>query len=663
MARLDGRISFTTITCEGCGGRRVLENPCGDCGRQPRTEEVNSPVVRRRQAMHVIDEMIASRSADQSNMDLANPDRELRRLVEAQIMALTDVLNGGGLSAGERLADAELGLRALAAQLEEVAAVRPSAAPRAYLSVARELQQLWPLYAAAARTSDIGQAERLAAQAQAVLDGSTRHLDDLAIDFNAAELLSDVRRQPELVARVFEAVRVKYPGRDLGELNALGRDQYRTISGREAASGSAVDFLTIQLVAAAYLDPAAMDNKLRELASQSIDSDRVREVANLPNAIVDFGVARRDLFEALTQFENIASTETDPAIIARRLAKTVGELYEGAVPLFAWCRLLANDANDPDAYQRLVAKDATELTRQLAKTLRCTFQDLPGFLRNAGHHGRAFDVHADIGTVEIRLRSHAETMTVSAYVNLAYAMLESLLAVHWTVSNWLEHAGIAVPMPRGAVDAMGLTQPALAAFWLREVMGIGVDQSTLKDGRWTISGGIAERDVLTVAIAMAQLADDRCEVVEVRMTGSSARPISVSLSDYFSFAAGAGTTGAQSTLSLLELRHCFTCGEECLLTVNDIEFSIVALGFAVVNGELDQVANLRRARQLALSHGQIDLAALAARALATIRSGDDFALKLDFASRTRSFVQPELPTAPAAQVRIRGASVHPRPCD
>jgi len=104
-----------------------------------------------------------------------------------------------------------------------------------------------------------------------------------------------------------------------------------------------------------------------------------------------------------------------------------------------------------------------------------------------------------------------------------------------------------------------------------------------------------------------------------------------------------------------------TC--EGLLTVNDIEFAIVALGFAVVNGELDEVANLRRARQLALSHGQFDLAALAARALATIRSGDDFALRLDFASRTRSFVQPELPTAPAAQVRIRGASVHPRPCD
>jgi hypothetical protein len=254
-------------------------------------------------------------------------------------------------------------------------------------------------------------------------------------------------------------------------------------------------------------------------------------------------------------------------------------------------------------------------------------------------------------------------MSISAYVNLAYAMLESLLAVHWTISNWLEHAGVAVPMPHGAAEAMGLSQPALAAFWLREAKGITVDQSTLEDGRWTLSGEIAENDVLTVAIAMAQLADARCEVIEVRETGSPAEPISVALDDYNAYAALAGATGAQSALGLLELRHSFTRGGECLLTAGDIEFSIVALGFAVMNGELDQVANLRRARQLALRHGQPELSALAARALATIRNGEDFALKLDLASRTRSFVQPTVPVASAAQVRLRGAPVQPRPCD
>lgn len=623
---------------------------------------MNPPVVRRRQAMRAIEELIASRTADQSDVDLANADQELRRLVEAQIVALTDVFDSKGQPAAERLADAELGLRALEAQLREAAAVRPSARPRAYLSVARELRRLWPLYLAAACTSDIGQAERLAAQAQVTLDGTTRHLNDLAIDLRAVEHLADVRRQPDLVTRIFEATRIRYPGRDLAELNALGQQQFRTVSGREAASGSSVDFVTIQLVAAAYLDPHAMDDKLRELATQPISGDRVRQVAEFPDAIADLGVCRRDLFEALTQFDKIASSESDPAIIARRLAKTVGELYEAAVPLYAWCRLLANDVQQPDAYQRIVAKDATELTRQLAATLPATFQDLPGFLRNAGHHGRAFDVHADTGTVEIRLRSHTETMTASAYVNLAYAMLESLLALQWSISNWLEHAGIAVPMPHGAAEAMGLSQPALAAFWFREAKGIAVE-STLEDGRWTISGGIAEHDILTAAIAMAQLADARCHVVEVRMTDSTAEPISIALDDYQAFTAAAGGTGAQNALGLLELRHRFTRGGKCLLTTNDIEFSIVAIGFAVVSGAMEQVTSLRRARQLALSHGEPDLAALATRALATIRNGDDFALKLDFASRTRSFVQPDFPEAPAAEIWIGSSSAHSRPCD
>lgn len=664
MARLDDRIKFTTITCEGCGGTRVLENACGDCGRSPRPGEVNSPVVTRRQSMRVVEELIASRSADRFDFDLAEADQELRRLVNAETAALADVLGGSGtLAASERLADAELGLRAIAETLQEAAVVRPSARPRAYLSVARELQRLWPLYLEAATTSDVGRAEQLAARAQTVLDGSTRHLSDFATDVSAAELLANVRREPDLVTRVFEALRRKYPRLDLGDLIAHGRAQYRKLSGLESASGSSVDFLTIRLIASAYLDPDALDAKLRELALLPIDKQRLRAIAQMTDSIEDFGVARRDLFEALTQFERMASTEADPATIARRLAKTVGELYEAAVPLFAWCQLIVGDADGANAYQRLAVKDSTDLTKQLARSLPRTFQDLPSFLRNAGHHGRAFEVHSDTETVEIRLRSHAETMTISAYVNLAYAMLESLLAVHWTISNWLEHAAIGVPMPSGAVEAMGLTQAALAAFWLREAKGVSVDQSTLADGRWTIVGEFEEQDVLTVAIAMAQLADVRCEVVEVRQSGSMATPISIALEDYTAFSAMAGTTGAQSALALLELRHRATRDDRCLLGTSDIEFAVVALGFAVAKGELDQVPNLRRARQFAVRHGESDLSTLAARALATVRNGDDFALKVELATRTKSFLQPEIPVAPVVEVRLRSASASPRTCD
>ncbi|MCC2031445.1 hypothetical protein KEC57_04525 [Microbacterium sp. BWT-G7] len=507
-------------------------------------------------------------------------------------------------------------------------------------------------------------AERLASEAQSILDGSTRHLGELATDLKAAEILADVRSEPDLATRVFSALRLKHPGMDLDELTHHGQAVCRVASGGEAARGSAVDFLTVRLVSNAYLDPTALEAKLRELATATFDRERIPRVADMTDAIDDFGIARRDLFEALTQFEQIAAYEDDPTVIARRFSKTVGELYEAALPLFAWCQLLLGTTESADAYQRLVTKDSTELTTRLGNKLPRTFGDFPTFLRNAGHHGRAFQVDDSTGTVTIRLRSHTESMTIARYVDRAYALLESLLVVHWTVSNWLEQAAVTVPMPSGAAEAMGLTQQQLAAFWLREVRGLEITESTLRDGRWTIAGEVPEGEVLTLALAMAQLADNRCHVVEVRASDTAGAPLTVSLKDYQAFATTAGGSRGTSTLGLLMLRHRCTSQGECLLQEMDTEFAAVALGFAVLNGEFDQVAHLRSVRQLAISHGHSQVAGLATRALATIRNGDDFDLKLELAARTKTFAAPEPPTASAAEVRLDGGALSPRrPCD
>lgn len=668
MARMDERLRFTTIACDRCGSVRVLENACGDCGRRPRKGEVNAPVVRRRERMRKIESEIARRTGEQFGFDPSTADTTLVDLMNAFVRALSGVLASGADSdAASDLVDTVLGLRSITADLKAASALRPSARPRAYLAVASELQQLWPTYLLALTTSDVAAAERLAAAGQNILDGVARHLNDLATDLKGVELLADLRREPELARRIFDALRLKHPGMDFDALMEQGRIGYRVASGQEqeVARGSAVDFLTVQLVANAYLDPSALALKLRELASAPIRLSRLRTIASMTDAIDDFGVARRDLFEALTQFAQIADRATDVAVLIRRLAKTVGELYEAALPFFAWFKLLLGSSENVDAYERTVVRDSTELATQLSRTLPATFRDFPTFLRNAGHHGRAFHVDADAGTVTIRLRSHSESMTVAEYVDRAYALLESLLAVQWTISNWLERSTIAVPMPSGAADTMGLTQQSLAALWLAEVRGTHVDQSTLVDGRWIIAGDLDSGEVFHVAIAVAQHADQRCQVVEVRGSGATNAPLSLSLHDYERFAAASRNDGGASTLGLLELRHRTTSPEgECLLMASDAEFSVVTMAFAVLNGELDQVSNLRRARQLATSHGHTDLAALATRALSTIRNGDDFNLKRDLAARTGTLTIPQMPTASAVEVRLNGdISSMTRSCD
>lgn len=226
VTSLDEHIKFSMTTCESCGGMRAYEQACPTCGRRPRPGEVNAPVVTRRQKMRAVSKLIEEMKSTEGSFDLSNPDTEVVARLSAFLDALGQTLAGrNSPDSARRLADAVLALEASAHFLTKAATVRPVARPRACLAIVRELQRLWPIYLDELTTSDVGRAERLAAEAQAVIDGSTRHLDELAIDLDATTRLGRFRDEPDLLARVFEAMRVKYPGTSLGGLIELGKSQ------------------------------------------------------------------------------------------------------------------------------------------------------------------------------------------------------------------------------------------------------------------------------------------------------------------------------------------------------------------------------------------------------------------------------------------------------
>ncbi|MCR2811293.1 MULTISPECIES: hypothetical protein [unclassified Microbacterium] len=541
--------------------------------------------------------------------------------------------------------------------LRGLAKLRPTGEPRAYLSVATQLVRLWPIYLEAMTTADPAKAQELARRGQSVLDGSTEQLGILRTVSEAAAVLSNIRVEPAIAERAFKALSILHPGMDLPGLIAIGTERGRALSGGHVATGSAVDLLIVDLVGKAYLDPDALGSKLRELSQLGRHELKVRQVARLTGAVDDLGVARRDVFECLLHFERIVGEESDPTVIFRRLSKTVGELYEAALPLLVWSRLLSVEIEGIEHYQRLIKKDATHHVERLAAAMPTTFVDAPSFLRHSAHHGRCINIDPAAETISIDLRSFSATFSAPEYIDKAYAFLESVLALNWTISNALERCGVDVPLPPGAAAHMGLTQEKLAAFWLHRSKGIEVIESVRRNGHWRIEATFGEQDILVAALGFATLADPACDSVTVVTAGSSTPPITLALSDYQDYAErSTNATSEDSVLGLIELLHRMTQSNTCLLREDDLEFAVVYLAFAVTSGDLAQVPRLRRLRQIALQHDYTPLGDLAVRALATIRSGDDSELKRELAGRTQSFAAPSLPSAASVEIRLRDRS-------
>lgn len=662
--RLDGRLKFNTIPCVRCGSKRVMELACGECGKGAPSGEVNPPVVGRRQLVKRIRSLLSVTGFTDKEDNRRQPKEELPEVVHQFIASFADLLSAQPPNAAvEGVVEAIDRTDRMVSQLRRESGMRPAAEARAYLSVAVELSTLWSLYLDAMVTADISEAEALAARGQEILDSSTSELVRLKILWQAIGALVS-NADVDLITRVFGALALVYPERDFSELAKMGERRAKALVGHPVGLGSSIDFLTVEMVSRAYLDPERFNLKIRELASLLHRGSRVHAIAKMPVSLVDLGIARRDLFESLMQFEKIASAESDQSVLLRRLSKTVGELYEASLPFLVWCRLILSPSVAESTYERLILKDATEHVAWLAKKLPLTYSDVPAFLRHAAHHGRAIDIDPGGESVAVRLRSFSHTFSAPEFIDKAYSLLESLLAVCWVIGNALEVEGLNAPLPPGAAQYMGLTQDVLAGFWLREFRGVRVIESRRAGAGWTLELGIAEEETFVTALALATAAGPDCDWVRVQVEGHSGPPVEVHLNDYSRYADEAVLGGAQTALGLLELRHQMTDGTRCLVTESDVEFVIVCLSLAILGGELSQVALLRDARQQAIRHGFNDLGSLANRVLATIRSGEDSIIRRELSERTTSFSAVQVPVVPALRVHLRGATQLPsRDCD
>lgn len=662
---MNKQLSFSYIPCPRCGSQRVLEMRCPDCGQEPRPGEVNGHVVRRRQRVRLTDTELLTPHPGDSGAPTANPQEELAAFPDEFFSALSSAIlsSSPAPSAPRTLARSIQRLQDLIDGLHADSRRRPSAEARAYLAVAQKLAQLWPIYREAVTTPDISRAQTLAVQGQTILDDAPVALAAMGTIAEAVDVLSDKHAEPSLIRRVMRSLSIRYPDMDFAALTATGVRNAREVAQVEVGAGPGLDYLTIELITEAFLDPAALATKLREAIACCRDEHRLLEIASMEGSLDDLAVLRRDIFETLDQFTQVTNQDVSAATKLRRLVKTVGELYEAAVPILAWYRLLTGESNSPDSYQRFVQKDSTQLVTDLSRKMPITFADMPSHLRNSAHHGRALDIDDATDTITIKLRSHQETLPVEDYLDRMLALLETVIAVNWALSEALDRAGIEVPLPPEDADQFGLSQPDLAAFWLETVRGFDIHRSEVRDGAWLIEASLTDEQVLYTALSLSTSCEDRIHSITVASNGTATEALEIDRDTYERFAESVAEAQPEDhLLALLELRHQTTHGQECMLDESDVLYAALTLGASLLEGDTAHVPRLRKVVQIAKAHGFNAAAQLASSAIRSLRAADTHKVRDEIARGAGNLLVPGFPFG--SRVTVHCVPQHrDRPCD
>lgn len=651
MTALKGFLKFSTIKCVRCASARVLGASCPDCGKAPRPDEVNPPVADRRQLVKNIETELTRLNTLESAEPSGDYKDELVQIAVDYVSGLRELLSANpGADAITKFALVLKRGRDLAKTLEGKVAIRPSSLTRAYLGVSVELNQLWAVHKEALSSIDVLYAQRSADSAQLILDNATAGLNRWSATNESVTRLVGTEPNEPLMQRILRSLQVLHPELNFDALAEFGSSSAGAVLGKEVGAGAGVDFLVLETIGEAYFDPVAFNDKLKELASACWDTSRLNEVAAMENALGDVAVVRRDLFEVLNHFSQIANSEEHSGPILRRFVKVIGELYESANPLFVWFRLLTTTSSDSDQYVRLLKQDSTDLTRRLTSVLPLTFHDAPSYLRNMGHHGQAFEVNNATGNISIKLRSYSETFPFDEFVSRAFALLESVLAMNWTLGAALEQAAIDVPIQDEDAEIMGLSTPALLRFWISEHGGFEVTRSEVVGHKWYFQASIKEADVVSTALALASFPAKGWTSVVVVGEGPASRNLRVSLHDFSQHSKTVEDSDAKEILlSLLELRHQFTRDDECVLREEDLEFAVFVLGSSLLRGEVENVAPLRRVKRMAAQHGYLSISALIDKLISSLRTGADASLKSEL-GRLQTAEAPTLPIGTAVEV-------------
>lgn len=623
MAKVKAPLNFDRVKCARCGAHRVLEQPCADCGAAPGSGETNAPVVRRRQACRLVDESVEPENENPSSSDVQSVVDQVTGWPERFVASLGALIRSPGGESASQMASTLGELRDIQARLAPNAKLRPVALARATAEVANELSGLWPLYREALTTSHLGRAQELSETAQSVLDNAAVALVEAHVIGRAVDVLREEADVPSLIDRIMMSLDIRHGGLALNEYAALGRDRAKEASTVSVTDANGIDFLSAELLADAYLDGDAFRSKVRECSVRLAESARKAEIACVPGALEDLASARREVFEAAKHCMYVLDVETDQAAVFRRISRTVGELYEAAGPLWAWGGVLLSKSLQGPSYQTARARNSTANVRKITESIPLTAGDAPQYLRNAASHRGSITLDVNTETVHISLESYTETMTLGDYLDRVLALIESVLALNWSLGNMLAADGLDVPIDDEDANYFGLTKVDMARFWLERERGYTAVTIHLDQGIWVADAAMPEADVFPTGVVLALASGHNVTEVRLRSKGSTGPAVEFALSDWLDHSAAYETADeVLKPVLLAELHSKMRQGGSPLLARGQLITALVSVALPVLRGEAVEVASLRRVKSLAEACGWADLSEFAVRVMRVVRAGE-----------------------------------------
>jgi hypothetical protein len=594
-------LSFLTLPCLRCSARRVLGQPCDECGCQAPAGEVNARVVERRTGVaRVEEELRAAIAADvpPHSTDLPNFESILE-LLQSFTTALGELIKTPmSEEAAARMAEVQRNIITVQRDCEAHPLLRPAVTlQRAMSRSLSSVSKLWPAYGRALTAPNLHQAQEFGKTGQQLIDAAIAELnahENLVLATQAYEDLSVA----DFLDRAMAAISVSHPGLSLLDMGRIGRLEATELTHVATDDAHGAQYMLLSTIASIHLDPERFSAVIAKSAQFCLAAPNLGNIAQEDGALDGLSTITRMLHESLASFEAILVRESDDKALLRRIIKFYGEVYEDVgAPLFAWYNLLTNTKQQP--YTKLIQLDASKLAQSLVDGVDTAsfLQDAGRHLRNAAQHGSSFSISGEM--VTFRLRSYQEQCTRGQVLDTVFSLLESLSALSWSLSNALTQRGYPIPISEEDAAYMRLTPFRLVTLWLKD-RGTPAVIAGEAQASWRFTIETQPDDLFSLALTLAGGTPEHISKVGVRSSTSEADLI-VPYPAYALFTQWPADKAAphEHLVAVIELRSICMKGNHSLLTDGDLRHATGCLGLLLFSGDQSVIPSLRRVLRMA----------------------------------------------------------------
>lgn len=592
------------IACR-CGAERIRGDSCGDCGYLPKSgdpAEVNPDVVRRQRLVGKVEELRA---------------RDLRR--EGQAVDFWDIVLPIADGHFGDLLDPLLGAEATTQDAEPIAAwlvqldrarsalmptsnLRPHAETRAQLEVLDRIASWWPIYRTIATTVDRTLIEKKKQEGQVAVDTAMQAISKARPTLDALAVLDDYAAEPSLTKRQIQALRIKHEGMSLQQLESIGAEGVTRDFGVPCPTGMGLHASMVAILAEGAFLPASFSTKVTEAVSLwGGEPNRILAISQMTGSVERLADVSLEFSEAFVQFDQAIKVAPSVGAVVRSAKRLLALVYEESQPLWAWSRLLLEqDRRSGGAYLEFAESNSTTNVEKLKQALPTICADAESFYRNATHHGGAVIADEACNEVVVTTRRDGERrMSTAAFIDRLYALVESVLALHWVSQVYLAAYEIKVPVRNDMPSGFGVSVEDEAFLHFEAQRGIAVYRNEIVSGTWFIEAEVPNHEIFGSAVLLALRSGGRANEVCVSQPGRWESVTRVATEHVEDRLRSAGENSEEELVfRLLCYRAASFVNGQPILTDDDVRFGASVFAFQLLAGEVPDIDSLRRLRRV-----------------------------------------------------------------